>query len=402
MPEILHIAIRSILFLAFALPSLIVIIPCHVATAQERIMRETPPTFALRARLDKEVSSDIEREDKALPQENRPPYFGQEEYSVRYFSLLMSKLEAMEETPVTFIVKQDVSNGLSWWQMLLDEKQAELAQVESESIKECVQALMQAPFSGYFNPKLADPLRFGIVSGSFASTEEVKKDPRVHKLLAIAQTGTVDEKAVLLTAIKEAFENREQFGPLTLCSERRSFFEGPGMGIPIILAALDESGEMLPLLVDIGVAYTKFLFGSSYEPNDNAMVNGKGPITMFSGISALAIEDILQKLTGSLHMARAPLIEYLDTRIALQERFKECPRYPFVESEMLARVGATRITEMGLLELTQYMFEFGVTSDEWLEIFPPWFQPGNIEWVILAMGNRVNKAVELGGMRRSD
>lgn len=347
---------------------------------------------ALLSRLEEEALAELSLEDEDLLRNGISPPSEPNERMIRLLNILLGKVDLMEESPAALAVARHVSESLARSLRESEERRTLLDQIARESIHESVQALGHTPFSRHFNPSLADPMRFEIILGSVSSAQEIKKDPRIQKLMSIAESGNEDKKAELLRALIESFDESQRLGEYKVCSGNCGYFQGPAMGVPLLLSMLDNGGDTLPLLVEMGDAYNRWLFGEYYEAEKNAMLNGKGPMTMYSGISAMAMEAVLKNLLETRHRATPALLEYVDTRGAIQEIYMKSPYRAEIEKEILADTGVM-ITEMSISELQHYSKYLEADFSEWKNSFPSWFQPGNIEWAIMAMGKRVSASL---------
>jgi hypothetical protein len=270
------------------------------------------------------------------------------------------------------------------------ERDAILAEVNSETIADTVFALKSSHFSWHFSPKLSDS-SFGFPATTSEVISEISNDPRVKKLLTVAQSGTSAEKDELHNLLQNEYylhglgsDFRRQNGDIP------DVDGSPSMSIPFIIAKLDSEGESLGILVDIANNYV----ANDYHFGGDPQVDGNGVTTYFSSTLAVSVESVLLNLATSLDQK-----SYSETLSDYMNRYEQLSVE--LNSSTLNAMAASATNEgfedlpsAGFATMMDHVIQLSTPlSKPLLEYAPDWLVAGNFDWLTIAYAVRINSEI---------
>lgn len=268
-----------------------------------------------------------------------------------------------------------------------------LEEVQRESISETVSVLKVHRFSSNFSPKVALPLQapsFSIISRN----RDILQDPRVAKLMKAANSALNYERDELMASIKSEIAEhglgtnwRRSRGDQVPVDTRLN------VAMPLLIAELDEQGELLPELCHLARLYVEeeYIFGG------DPLLAGTGVSTTFTGTLGVAMEKVVanlareQKSTVSSptladYTSRANELEVIFLQ-SIDEQARQLINFEKQDQEL----------NRGFIELAEFAdMAGGGLAGQFLDYTPEWFVPGNFDWLAIAAGVKINDELSEG------
>lgn len=280
-----------------------------------------------------------------------------------------------------------------------------LEEVKREGVAESVDNLKRSDFSALFTPEISDPIWSIRPFTPVMWRTTIAKDPRIQKLLRIAESGTGAERLFLATLLEHEWQTHG-FGTKHRPKSHSVMGGSPSMGLPLLFAALDRNGEYLGILLEMAERYIheEPIF-SGWIP----LTSGHGPLDSFVSVLACATECILANIDPEQFTSR-DLEEYMLLRSKLSELAltKLSPATPSTE-EYIQVVWGDHPLEHPLPVIETWLF---CPIETIVQNLPAWYEPRvikggmiyagettfqtldqiNLEWFVLAVAHRINEA----------
>lgn len=350
----------------------------------------------LLARLRYEAYLELEREESEIKHHVVPLTKSEEDREVRFLEILMGKVDLAEHSAGSNSALKEMMDYMARSLVSSEEKRAIRESIANESIEESVKKLRTERFHNLFSPRFANPITHGTPDTAFETVAEAKTDPRIARLMNIACCGTDEEKEGLLAAIENNYlatsdALRQEDPPWSANTS-------PLMGIPLILAELDEQGEQLGNLLALTREYIDGEYAELTGSFENPILAGAGSGTHYSNVLGSSIETVLinlhkHQLDNGMPIPQ-PIQEYMAMREIFQGWVEEGWHYEdFMSSIPLFKDRPADTLEYMLIDLYEAGLP-GVTFDDYSVVLPTWFTPSSAAWLLIGIGARSYEALE--------